>query len=88
MEMPPYSEGVNIGIRRVDFFEDDCIMVELKALTQMEDVNLIQAMNYCQAYNLPIGLPINFGGKRLDFKRVYNLNHHENKDNHKNYNIN
>lgn len=45
----------------------------------MEDVHLKQAMNYCQAYNLPIGLLINFGAKSLEFKRVYNVNHPENK---------
>jgi len=41
---------------------------------------LAQAMNYCQAYNLPIGLLINFGAKSLEFKRVYNINHVENKE--------
>jgi len=41
------------------------IMVELKALVNLEDVHLAQAMNYCQAYNLPIGLLINFGAKSL-----------------------
>ena len=50
----------------------------------MEDVHLAQAMNYCQAYNLPIGLLINFGAKSLEFKRVYNLNHAENKNYKKN----
>ena len=55
-------------------------MVELKALIKLEDVHLAQAMNYCQAYDLPIGLLINFGSKSLDFKRVYNVNHLENKN--------
>jgi hypothetical protein len=54
-------------------------MVELKALIKLEEVHLAQAMNYCQAYNLPIGLLINFGAKSLEFKRVYNLTHPENK---------
>ncbi len=55
-------------------------MVEIKALIQLEDVHLAQAMNYCQAYNLPVGLLINFGSKSLQFKRVYNVNHQENKE--------
>ena len=80
MGMSIYYEGVNIGTRRVDFFVEDNIMVELKALTELEDVHLAQAMNYCQAYNLPIGLLINFGSKSLQFKRVYNVNHPENKN--------
>lgn len=80
MEMTIFYEGINIGIRRVDFFVEENIMVELKALIKLEDVHLAQAMNYCQAYNLPIGLLINFGAKSLEFKRVYNVNHPQNKD--------
>ena len=80
MEMTIFYEGIDIGTRRVDFFVEEDIMVELKALIKLEDVHLAQAMNYCEAYNLPIGLLINFGAKSLEFKRVYNLNHPENKD--------
>jgi GxxExxY protein len=79
MEMPIFYEGIHIGTRRVDFFVGDFVMVELKALIKLEDVHLAQAMNYCQAYNLPVGLLINFGAKSLEFKRVYNVNHPENK---------
>ncbi|MBK9733314.1 MAG: GxxExxY protein [Chitinophagaceae bacterium] len=80
MEMFIYYEGIDIGTRRVDFFVEEKIMVELKALIKLEEVHLAQAMNYCQAYNLPIGLLINFGAKSLEFKRVYNVNHPDNKD--------
>ena len=80
MEMPIFYEGEYIGTRRVDFFVEDNIMVDLKALIKLEEVHLAQAMNYCQAYHLPIGLLINFGSKSLEFKRVYNVNHPENKD--------
>jgi GxxExxY protein len=80
MEMSIHYEGIHIGTRRVDFFVEDNIMVELKAVIKLEDVHLAQAMNYCQAYQLPIGLLINFGSKSMEFKRVYNLNHPENKE--------
>lgn len=80
MEMTIYYEGIDIGTRRVDFFVENKIMVEFKALVKLEDVHLAQAMNYCQAYELPIGLLINFGAKSLEFKRVYNVNHPENKE--------
>ncbi len=60
MEMTIFYEGIDIGTRRVDFFVEENIMVELKALIKLEEVHLAQAMNYCQAYNLPIGLLINF----------------------------
>jgi GxxExxY protein len=48
------------------------IMVELKAVINLEDVHLAQAMNYLEAYNLPTGLLINFGAKSLQFKRIFN----------------
>lgn len=79
MEMDIRYEGQHIGTRRVVFFVEKQIMVELKALIKLEDVHLAQAMNYCQAYNLPIGLLINFKAKSLQFKRVYNVIHPENK---------
>jgi len=71
-EMDIYYKKERIGGRRVDFFVENCIMVELKALIQLEDVHLAQAMNYLEAYNVEIGLLINFGGKSLQFKRVHN----------------
>ena len=80
MTMNIYYEGIDIGTRRVDFFVEDIIMLELKAVIKLEDVHLAQAMNYCQAYNLPIGLLINFGSKSMEFKRVYNVTHPDNKD--------
>lgn len=80
MVMSIFYEGVDIGTRRVDFFVEDFVRIELKALIKLEDVHLAQAMNYCQAYNLPIGLLINFGSKSLEFNQVYNLNHPDNKD--------
>jgi len=79
MEMEIYYEGTQIGTRRVDFFVADTIMLELKAVSELNDLHLAQAMNYCQAYNLPIGLLVNFGNKSLQYKRVYNINHPENK---------
>jgi GxxExxY protein len=79
MEMEILYDGIHIGTRRVDFFVEDTIMLEIKAIIQLEDVHLAQAMNYCQVYNLPLGLLINFGAKNLEFKRVYNVNHPDNK---------
>ena len=55
-------------------------MIELKAIIALEDTHLSQTMNYCQVYNLPVGLLINFGAKSLEFRRVYNVNHPTNKD--------
>src|SRR5690606_33864611 len=77
-EMSLQYKGHDVGTRRVDFLVEDVIMVEIKAIINLEDVHLAQAMNYVEAYNLEIGLLINFGAKSLQFKRVHNnkvLNH-------------
>lgn len=69
-EMPLSYKGHDIGTRRVDFFVEDLIMVEIKAVIQLEDVHLAQAINYLEAYNMEVGLLINFGSRKMDFKRV------------------
>ncbi len=69
-EMPVFYKEQEIGIRRVDFFVEGKVMVELKAITQLEDVHLAQAINYLEAYGLEVGLLINFGNRSLQFKRV------------------
>jgi len=73
-EMKLSYKGYDIGTRRVDFFVENTIMVEIKALINLEDVHLAQAMNYVEAYGLEIGLLINFGAKSLQYKRVHNNN--------------
>jgi GxxExxY protein len=67
-----YYEGVEVGTRRADFVVENDIVVELKALIQLEDVHLAQVKNYVQAYQKPIGLLINFGSRSLQFKKIYN----------------
>lgn len=69
-EMDIFYKGVKIGSRRVDFFVEGKIMVELKAVIQLEDVHLAQAINYLEAYGLEVGLLLNFGSRSLQFKRV------------------
>ena len=70
--MPIYYKGQHIGTRRVDFLVSNVVSVELKALIQLEDVHLAQAINYLEAYDLEVGLLINFGARSLEFKRVTN----------------
>lgn len=70
--MPVYYKNIQIGERRVDFFVEEKIMVELKAITQLENVHLAQAKNYLEAYNIQVGLLVNFGSTSLQFKRLEN----------------
>lgn len=71
-EMPIFYREQQIGTRRVDFLIEGVISVELKATTKLEDIHLAQAINYLEAYNLEIGLLINFGETSLNFKRLTN----------------
>ena len=70
--MPVYYKERQIGSRRVDFLVDNVVCVELKAVIQLEDAHLAQAINYLEAYDLEVGLLINFGARSLEFKRVTN----------------
>jgi len=71
-EMPIYYKEHHIGTRRVDFLVNGILSVELKAVKELEDVHLAQGINYLEAYNLEVGLLINFGEKSLVFKRLAN----------------
>ncbi|MCW9707964.1 GxxExxY protein [Fodinibius salsisoli] len=71
-KMPVIYKDLRIGTRRVDFLVEDKISVELKAVVELEKVHLAQAINYLEAYNLEIGLLINFGNTRLQFHRLEN----------------
>jgi GxxExxY protein len=70
--MPVYYKYKQVGERRVDFLIDNKISVELKAIIQLEPVHLAQARNYLEAYNLELGLLLNFGSMSLQFKRLHN----------------
>jgi GxxExxY protein len=71
-EIPVFYRGIEIGSRRVDFLVEGKISVELKALTKLEPVHYAQAINYLEAFNLEVGLLINFGSTSLEFKRFSN----------------
>ena len=72
ISMPVFYKTVQVGERRVDFFVENKICVELKALTKLENVHLAQGKNYLEAFNIEIGLLINFGANSLEWKRLFN----------------
>jgi GxxExxY protein len=72
VEMHIHYSGEHIGTRRVDFLVDDRIAVELKALSTLENIHLAQGLNYLEAYNIKVGLLINFGSNSLQYKRLLN----------------
>ena len=83
-EMPIYYREIQIGTRRVDFLVDEVVSVELKATTKLDDTNFAQAINYLEAYNLEIGLLINFGETSLNFKRLTNKKYKSSESNESN----
>lgn len=73
-EMPVFYKQHQVGTRRADFLVEGVVSVELKAVIQLEDVHLSQAINYLEAYSIEVGLLINLGSKSMQYKRVSNKN--------------
>lgn len=71
-EQAIFYEGIHVGTRRADFVVEDRVIVELKAVINLENVHLAQAKNYVVAYDFPVGLLINFGANSLQYKKVFN----------------
>jgi GxxExxY protein len=71
-EMDIYYREQKIGKRRVDFLVNKIIIVEIKAVSKIEDIHINQALNYLECMNLSVGLLINFGAQSLEFKRLHN----------------
>src|SRR6185369_2823816 len=69
-ELPVYYKNEQIGLRKADFLVNDLVFVEIKAVTNLEDVHLAQALNYLEASGKEVGLLINFGAASLQFKRL------------------
>ena len=72
ISIPVYFKNQQIGERRVDFLVENIICVELKSIIQLENVNMAQAKNYLEAFNLEVGLLLNFGSRSLEIKRIKN----------------
>ncbi len=69
-EHPVYYLNELVGKRRVDFVVEEKVMVELKAVDKLDELSMSRSLNYMKAFNLEVGLLINFGGAKLEFKRL------------------
>jgi GxxExxY protein len=67
-------DGIEVGTRRADFVVENSVIIEIKALLNLEDVHLVQGRNYVVAYNFPKGLLINFGAQSLQYKLLFHPN--------------
>jgi GxxExxY protein len=70
LEIKIYYDNIEVGTRRVDFLVDNKVIIELKALSALDDIHLAQTLNYLEASKLEVGLLINFGTTKLQFKRL------------------
>lgn len=56
-----------------DFLCFEKIIVEIKAIKKITEIEEAQLLNYLKATKLPLGLIVNFGGKKLEWKRYANM---------------
>ena len=80
IEQTIYYDDIEVGTRRADFIVENQVIVELKAIIDLENVHLAQVKNYVVAYDFPVGLLINFGSTSLQFKKIYNPKNRQNQD--------
>lgn len=71
VKVPVYYKGKQIGARRVDFLIDNC-MLEIKAKSEFNPEDYVQALSYLKASGFELGLLINFGSKKIEIKRLIN----------------
>ncbi len=69
-ELPIYYKNQKVGARRADILINKQVIIELKAVSQLENIHLAQAINYLETFNLDVGLLLNFGSRKLEYKRV------------------
>jgi len=65
-----HYDGVVVGEYLADLLVEQCVLVELKAARQLDQVHMAQALNYLTATGLKVGLLINFGSRKVQVKRV------------------
>ncbi len=69
-EIPILYDNIEVGTRRIDFLVENVILVELKAVKELDDSHFNQILNYLTIFKLEVGLLLNFGEKSLKFKRI------------------
>jgi GxxExxY protein len=64
-----YYEEVLISKRRLDLLVEDLVLVELKAVKELDSGDQFQIINYLRVFKIEVGLLLNFGSKSLQYKR-------------------
>lgn len=69
-EIKVFYDGVEVGKYVADLFVEDSVIVEVKAISGLDESQIAQCLNYLKATKLKVGLLINFGKPRIEIKRV------------------
>ncbi len=65
-------DGVMVGDYAADLLVEGCILIELKAVRESDDIHMAQCLNYLKATGLTLCLLINFGKPRVEVRRIVN----------------
>ncbi len=66
-----HYKRLKLGRKRIDFVVNE-IMLEIKAKSNFDPEDFIQTLSYLKVSGFKTGLLVNFGGKKLEVKRVVN----------------
>jgi GxxExxY protein len=69
-EIEVFYDGIMVGEYVADLFVNGCVLVELKAVKDLDDVHVAQCLNYLKATGFTVCLLVNFGNLRADVKRI------------------
>lgn len=67
-----YYKGEKIGEYRLDMVVEEKIVLELKAVSEVNEIFESQLLSYLKATEMKLGILINFGSKKVEFKRIVN----------------
>jgi len=68
--IPVYYEEIKVGEYFADLFIDQKIILELKVASTLDKIHFAQLKHYLKATGVRLGILINFGNNKLQFKRV------------------
>ena len=71
-ELSVFYKGKNVKRFVCDFIAENKVIVELKAIKQIREIEKLQVINYLKASGFEIALLLNFGNKSLEWKRLIN----------------
>jgi GxxExxY protein len=75
-----YDERL-IGKRRLDLIVEEVVLVEIKAVSELDKAAVNQVLNYLNVFNIEVGLLLNFGCESLQYKRLANTKNQRNPKN-------